>query len=372
MITIKEVKTRRDLNKFIDFPVKLYKDNPYYVPTLAIDEKMNLNPNKNPAYEYCETKLFLAYRDNKIVGRIGGLINHAYNQKTGLNQIRFTRFDVIDDIEVTKMLFKAVMDWASTRGISEMIGPIGFCDLDKQGLLVEGFEEMNLFITLYNHPYYMKHLEELGFVKDVDWVEYQIFAPDKLDARYERLTNAITKRYNYNLIKVKTKKEALRYVHDAFGLVNDAFEKLYGVVPLTQRQIDMYVNQFVMLVNLEYLYLVTNKDDELIGFGLLVPSLAEAAKKSKGKLFPFGWARILRATKKHDVLDMYLIAVKPEYQGLGVNALIMNEGIKDAIKNGVKYCETGPELETNSQVQDLWKGFETRQHRRRRCYKINF
>lgn len=372
MITVKEVKTKRDLNKFIDFPVKLYKDNPYFVPSLFSDEMMNLSPKKNPAYEYCETKFFLAYKDGKIVGRIGGLINHAYNEKTQNNQIRFTRFDVIDDIKVTEALVDAVKDWAKSRGIHEMIGPIGFCDFDKQGLLVDGFEEMNLFITLYNHPYYMEHLEKLGFVKDVDWVEYQIFAPEKIDERYERLVEAIKKRYGYKMINVKSKREAKKYIFDAFDIVNEAFSHLYGVVPLTRKQMEMYVQQFVMIANLDYLYLVANKEDQLIGFGLMMPSLAEATKKSRGKLFPFGWYRLLRASKKHEVLDMYLIAVKPEYQGLGVNALIMYEGIKTALKNNVKICETGPELETNTRVQDLWKGFKTRQHRRRRCYKLKF
>ena len=372
MITVKEVKTRRDLKKFIDCPVKLYKDNPYFCPTLAIDEMMNLDPKKNPAYEYCETRLFLAYRDGEIVGRIGGLINHAYNEKIGKKQIRFTRFDVIDDIEVTKALFDEVIKWAKSRDIHEMIGPIGFCDLDKQGLLVDGFEEQNLFITLYNHPYYMKHLEQLGFVKDVDWVEYQIFAPEKINERFERLAEAIKKRYGYKIINLKSKRQAKKHIYEAFEIVNEAFSHLYGVVPLTREQMEIYVKQFTMLVNLDYLYLVTNKNDELIGFGLMAPSFAEATRKSKGKLFPLGWYRILRSIKKHDVLEMYLIAVKPEYQGLGVNALILYEGIKTALKNNVKICETGPELETNTKVQDLWKGFKTRQHRRRRCYKLTF
>lgn len=369
MIIIKEVRSRRDRNRFIDFPVHLYKDNPYYVPTLAIDEKLNMDQKKNPAYEHSEACFWLAYRDKKIVGRIGGIINHKYNEKMKVKQVRFTRFDVIDDIEVTKVLFDQVLSWGKEKGMTDIVGPIGFSDLDKQGMLVDGFEEMNLFITLYNHPYYLEHMTKLGFVKDVDWVEYQIPVPDTHNERLDKLSHAIQKRYGYRMIEFKKKKEVLKYIYDAFGIVNEAFDHLYGVVALTPKQIDFYVKQYIALINLDFVYIVVNEKDEVIGFGLLGPSLSNAARKSKGHLFPFGWIHVLRGVKKYDVLDMYTIAVKPEYQNKGINALILHEGIKKAIEKNVKFCETGPELELNNQVQSQWKDFDARQHRRRRCFK---
>ncbi len=371
MITIKEIEKKKDIKKFVDFPNKLYKDNEYYVPAVFSDELNLLNKKKNPAYEYCETKLFLAYRGGKIVGRICALINHAYNEKKNLKQIRFNRFDVIDDLGVSKFLFSKVRDWAREKNLTQIIGPIGFNDLDKQGMLIEGYEEYGNIITLYNHPYYPKHLEAMGFQKDVDWLEYQIYMPQDKGEKVNRLANVISKRYGYKVVRIKKRKEIGPYIERAFSIINESFEHLYGVVPITDKQISTAVKQYATLIKPEFLYLITDKDDELIGFGIMVPSLNAATKKSNGRLFPFGIFRALRALKKCDVLDMYLIAVKPAYQNLGVNALILAEGIKSAIRNNVKLAETGPELEDNSQVQAQWKDFEYRQHRRRRCFKLN-
>jgi hypothetical protein len=371
MIVVREIFKKKDIKKFIDFPNKLYKKNPYYIPCFFSDEMNLLNKKKNPAYEYCETRLFLAYEGKKIVGRVCALINHAYNEKKNLQQIRFNRFDVIDNVEVTRLLMEQVINWAKERGLNQLIGPIGFNDMDKQGMLVEGFEEYSNTLTLYNHPYYIKHMEALGFVKDVDWVEYQIFTPKELGERMSRLSNVIIKRYGYKVIKLKNRSEIPPYVKKAFEIINESFEPLYGVVPIIEKQVEDAVKQFVTLVNLEYLYLVTTSSDELVGFGLMVPSLNAATKKSNGRLFPLGIFRALRALRKHDVLDMYLIAVKPEYHNLGVNALILAEGIKSCVKHNVKWAETGPELENNEQVQAQWKEFETRQHRRRRCFKLD-
>lgn len=371
MIIVKEIEKKKDIKKFVDFPNKLYKDNPYYVPPFFGDELNLLDKNKNAAYEYCETKLFLAYQGKKIVGRICALINHAYNAKKNLKQIRFNRFDVIDDIEVTKALFAKVIEWAKERGLNQIIGPIGFNDLDKQGMLVEGYNEYGSTITIYNHPYYPKHLEALGFVKDVDWVEYQIFMPKDMGENVNRLANVIAKRYGYKVIKLKKRKEIGPYIKKAFEIINESFEPLYGVVPITEKQIDAVIKQFVTLINMDFLILVTDKDDQLLGFGILAPSLNAATKKSNGRLFPFGIFRALRALKKFDVLDMYLIAVKPAYHNMGVNGLILAEGIKAAIKHNVKWAETGPELEYNTPIRSQWKDFEHRQHKRRRSYKLD-
>lgn len=371
MVQIKEVKTKKDLKTFVEFPNKLYKDNAYYSPTLTVDELMNFNPKKNAAYEYCETKLFLAYVDGRLAGRIGGLINHSYNQKKNVKQIRFTRFDFIDDFEVSKALMDEVIKMAKEYGLNQIIGPIGFCDLDKQGMLVEGFEEKNLFITIYNHPYYLTHMNQLGFVKDVDWLEFQITPPSESFERLDRIGEAVKKRYNYHMVKFNNKKELKPYISKVFSVLNEAYKDLYGVVYLTPKQVDMYVQQFILLVQLDYLYIVENNDNEVIGVGIMIPSLTDAVKKSKGRIFPFGWYRILKALKKVDVLDMYLIGVLPEYQGTGVNALIMSEAIKVVINKGITLAETGPQLEHNFKIQDNFKMFDIRQHRRRRCFTKN-
>ena len=233
MIIIKEVISKKDLKKFVLFPVELYKNNPYYVPPIIIDEMSMFNKKKNPAYEFCETRLFLAYKDNKIVGRVAGLINHAYIKKVNKPVMRFTRFDVIDDIEVSKALIEEVKLWAKERNLKYLMGPIGFTDIDIQGMLVEGFNELNMTITIYNHDYYNKHLELLGFEKDADWVEYQVKLPEQLDSRIERISEAVKSRYGFKKVEIKKRKELYNYAYEAFKLVNEAYEKLYGTVFLT-------------------------------------------------------------------------------------------------------------------------------------------
>ena len=369
MIVIKEVLTKRDLKKFVSFPNQLYKDNKYYVPFLFNDEIDTFTKEKNPAYDFCETKLFLAYKDKTIVGRIAGLINHAYNQKWNKNAIRFTRFDFIDDYEVSSALFKEVVKWGEEQNYDEIMGPIGFTDMDHEGMLVEGFEEFNMSITFYNYPYYLKHMEKLGLVKDIDWVEYQIKVPTELDARLEKISNRVMERSGFKLVSYTDRKVLYNEAFEAFSIIDIAFSKLYGTVPLTARVIKKAIDDYIPLVNLNYICSIKNKDDKIIGFGVLVPSIAKALKKSNGKLLPFGLFRLLKALKgKNDVLEMFFVAVAPEYQSTGIPAIMMNELLKTCIKNNIKYCETGPELETNNDVQGMWKGFEKRQHKRRRCF----
>ncbi|MGM0432045.1 MAG: N-acetyltransferase [Spirochaetota bacterium] len=368
MITVESVKTKGDYRKFFTFPIQLYKDQPYYIPSLLYDEKWNFNPKKNPAYEFCETICFLAREDGKVVGRIAGLINHNINKAEGSQTVRFTRFDVIDNLEVSRQLIEAVAQWGQNKGMDKLIGPMGFSDLDKQGLLVEGFDQPGMFITTYNFPYYKEHLEALGFQKEVDWVEFKIEVPEQPNQRIERLCEIAKKRQGYKLLNFRNKKEVIPYAYKMFEMYNEAFAPLYGYAPLNQAQIEMVIKQFISLVSLEYVFVVVNSADDVIGFGIMVPSLSEPVRKSKGRLLPLGWWRIMRALKHHEVLDMYLIAVKPSYAGRGVNAVIMNEGIKRAIANGVKYAETGPELEDNANVQTQWDAFHTERHKRRRCY----
>lgn len=368
-IEIVEVLSNKNLKKWVDFPNKLYKNNEYYVPFLASDEIATFTPDKNPAYEFCETKLFLAFKDNKVVGRIGGLINHAYNKKWNENRIRFTRFDFIDDFEVSKALFDAVVNWGKERGYTSIMGPIGFHDMDHEGMLIEGFEELNMSITFYNHPYYINHMEKLGLIKDVDWMEYQIMVPNQIDPRIEKLSNRILERNNFTLVTYTDRKTLYKEAFEAFKIIDIAFSKLFGTVPLTDAIIKKAIDDYIPLVNLDYICSVKTSEGKIIAFGILVPSIAKALKKSNGKMFPFGIFRMLKALRgKNDILEMFLIGVDPEYQKLGIPAIIMNKMIKICIKNGVKICETGPELETNIDIQGMWKTFETRQHKRRRCW----
>ena len=368
-VVIKEVLTKKELKKWVEFPNKLYKNDKNFVPFLAVDELANFNKKQNPAYEFCESKLFLAYKDNKIVGRIAGIINHAYNKKWNKNAIRFNRFDFIDDFEVSSALLNEVIKWGKERNHEEIMGPIGFIDMDHEGMLVEGFDEFNMSITYYNHPYYIDHMEKLGLKKDIDWVEYQVKIPSEVDPRIEKISERIMARKGLKLVTYTDRKELFKDAYEAFKLIDVCFSVLYGTVPLTDAVIQKTIDDNVPMINLKYIVSVKDAEGKIIGFSVLVPSIAKALKKSNGKLLPFGIFRLLKAMKgKNDVLEMFFVAVAPEYQNMGIPAMMMNELIKVCIKNGVKYCETGPELETNNDVQGLWKKFEARQHKRRRCY----
>ena len=370
-VTIKEVANKKDLKKWVEFPNVLYKNVDAYVPFLTVDELSTFNKDENPAYAFCESRLFLAYKGDEIVGRIGAIINHAANDKWGTSNVRFTRFDFVDDFEVSSALFNKVVEWAKERGYKTVSGPHGFTDMDHEGMLIEGFDELNMSITFYNLPYYATHMEKLGLEKDVDWVEYFLTVPEKHDARIERISKYLQERSGYKLVTYKNAKEIKKDAFVAFKLIDRAFAKLYGTVPLTDEVINKAIADNILLMNLKYICSAKDKDGELVGFAILVPSIAKALKKSNGKLFPFGIFRMLKALKikGNDTLEMFFVAVKPELQSKGVLAIIMDYVLKTMIKNGIKYCETGPELETNVEVQSMWNSFESRQHKRRRCYK---
>ncbi len=368
-IEIREVKNKKDLKRWVDFPNKLYKDVPAYVPFLMIDELATFTKSKNPAYDFCETKLFLAYKDGKIVGRIGALINNAANEKWGTNNLRFTRFDFIDDYEVSKALFDEAVKWGKERGFTKVIGPIGFTDLDHEGMLVEGFDELNMSITFYNHPYYIDHMEKLGLEKEVDWIEYQVMSPSKYDERLEKMSKFLQEKHGYELVTYNNRKVLKKDAYAAFKVIDVAFSRLFGTVPLTEGIIDKSIKDYIPLVNMKYICSI-KKDGKIVAFAVLVPSIAKALKKSNGRMLPFGMFRMLKALNgKNDVLEMFFIGVEPELQKQGLPAMIMNQIVKMCVDNGIHHCETGPELETNHHVLSLWKSFETRQHRRRRCWK---
>ncbi len=374
MVTIKEVTSKKELKKFVDFPNQLYKNEPNFVPALFGDDMSDWDRKKNPAFEYCDAKCFLAYRDGKIVGRIGAILNHASNQKWGTNQMRFSQVDFIDDHEVSSSLFAAVEKWAKECNCEKLHGPLGFCDLDREGMLVEGFDKRSMFITYYNYPYYNEHLEKLGFAKDVDWLEYKVYRPEadsKEAAFLKRLSDRTIRHQNLHVAKIKHRREYYPYVEKVFKLVNEAYAPLYGVVELNEKQIKRYAKKFIPLINPAYTCFVMDENENMVAFGVSAPSMAEALKASRGRLFPTGWIGVLRSLNKNNALDMFLIAVNPNLQSSGLNAVILNHVFENALKNGIEYAETGPQLEINTKILTQWNMFRKEQHKRRRCYIKN-
>ena len=368
-VSIKEVLTKKDLKTWVRFPTKLYRGNPYYVPFLEADEMDTFTKEKNPAYDFCQVKLFLAYKNGKVVGRIAGIINRAYNEKWGKSAIRFTRFDYIDDEAVSQALMQKVIDWGKENGLCAVMGPIGFTDMDHEGMLVEGFDKLNMSITFYNHPYYLTHMEKLGFAKDIDWIEYKVFVPEAISPRIERMTNHILRKDLYDIVTYTDRKVLYKEAFEAFKIIDIAFSKLYGTVPLTPEIIKHAVDSYIPLVDLDYICSIKDKSGNIVGFGAMVPSIAKALKKCDGKLFPFGILRLLKALKgKNDTVEMFFIAVEPEHQLHGVPMLVTHTLLSQLIRKGVKYCETGPMLETNGAVHTMWNFFDKEQHKRRRCY----
>lgn len=367
-VTLREVQTQKDLRIFVDFPNKLFGKDPNYVPFLAADEMETFTKEKNPAYDFCDTKLFLAYKDGEVAGRIAGLINRAYNKKWKQNAIRFTRFDFIDDLEVSRALFDAVAAWGRELGFTRIMGPIGFTDMDHEGMLVEGFDQFNMSITFFNHPYYIEHMEKLGLQKDIDWIEFRISVPDAPDARIRRIAEHQEKKYGLQRVVYHDRQVLYKEAFEAFGLIDEAFSVLYGTVPLTPAVIKHAVDGYIPLVKPEYICSVKDASGKIVGFGALVPSIAKALKKCGGKMLPFGIFRLLKALKgKNDTLEMFFVAVDPAYQKKGVPAIIIDTLTEILIQNGVKYCETGPQLD-NGAVHSMWGQFEKTQHKRRRCF----
>lgn len=368
MVEIREMTTKKELKQFIQFPNTLYANEPNWTPDLLSDEMDNLRKDRNPAFEYCEARYFMAFRDGKPVGRIAGILSHKANKTWNRNRMRFSRVDFIDDDEVADALFGAVIDWAREKGCDELHGPIGFCDMDKEGMLVEGYEYPNMFITMYHLPYYLRQLTRLGFEKSTDWVEYRVYVPDEVPERLSRLSDVILRRQKLTKFEFRNKKELMPKIESVFRLINEAYQHLYGVVELSPAQIQHYVKQFLPFVQPDFLPILLDQEGEVAAFGLIMPQLGQACKKAKGRLFPFGWYHLLKALNTCTVMDMYLVAVRPDLQSRGIDSILLTEMIKAAQKHGVQYAETGPELETNTKVQSLWKHFKAEQHKRRRCF----
>lgn len=373
MVKICEVKTKQQLKAFIKFPNHLYQDNPYYVPPLFFDEMSTLS-RKNPAREYCRAKYWIAYKDGQIVGRIAGIINDKYIEKWENKYARFGWIDFINDREVSEALINTVEDWAMENGMVGLHGPLGFCDLDKEGLLIEGYDEMGSIITMYHFPYYREHLEALGYTKDIDWLEFDITMPtDKPNKNLTNIAKRTLEKYDLHILKVNTIKDVLPYVGEMFDLINVAYDKLYGVVLLTEKQKKAYTSQYISFCNPDYISFVMDSDNRLAGFAVVLPSLSKVVRETKGRLLPFGFIKLLHAIKKNNILDLYLTAVRPEYKNTGVSAICLEHLTRNAIKNGVKHSIGSPQLETNHAIQSFWRFFDdVRIHRKRRCYLKRF
>lgn len=377
-IHIKKVANKEDLKSFIEFYYDLYAGNPYAVPNLYTDEWNTFSKDKNPAFEFCEAEYFIALKDNKIVGRVAAIINHKANQKWERKDVRFGWIDFIDDIEVSKELLEAVADYGRSKGMETIAGPLGFTDMDAEGMLTMGFDQLGTIATNYNYDYYPKHVEAIGgWEKDIDYVEYKISVPDTIPEKLVKLSEMIQKRYNLHIKKL-TKKEIFEggYGRKIFELINNTYKDLYGFSELTERQIDQYIDQYFPYANLDFITVIEdgNKNNQIAGMGITIPSLSRALQKcKKGRLFPFGWWHLLKVIKftKTEGVDLLLLGFLPEYRSKGANALLFYDLIPRYIKYGIKWGESQVEMETNSGVQSQWEMFDSVNHKRRRCYRKN-
>ena len=373
MIKIQTVRTKQQLQQFVQFYYDLYRDNDHAVPFLYSDEMATLKRDKNPSFECCEAEYFLALKDGRIVGRIAAIINRRANERWNCRQVRFGWFDFIDDIEVSTELLKAAEDWGRKKGMTEIIGPMGFIDTDREGMLVDGFDKLATMYVNYNEPYYPQHMERIGgFQKDNDYVEYMVKVPEKVPDKFAKLTEMISKRYNLKVHKF-TRHELIEegYGHKVFDLLNATYKDLYGFSQLSDTQISKLVNDYIKIADLNLVTAIMD-GDKMVGFGITFPSFSRALQKTHdGRLWPFGWWHLLKILKWHKtpIVDLLLIGVLPEYRPKGANALIFDDLIRQFQRYGFEWAETGPMMETNEGVLSQWQYLESKIHRRHRCYR---
>ncbi len=369
-VKIIEANTPERLKEFVYFNIELYKGCPYHVPGLISDEIMTLSKDKNPAFEFCEAKYFMAYKDGVLAGRIAGIINHKANKIWNHDSVRFSFVDFIDDYDVSAALFKAVENWAKGKGMKIMQGPLGFTDLDHEGLLVYGFDEIGTMATSYSYPYYVKHFEKLGLTKEQDWNEFRITIPKEVPEKFQRIADIVAEKYRLKVKKFKKTRDIWPYAVKIFELWNEAYKPLYEYSELSPRQIEYYIKMYIPMLRLDLVTLIVKEDDTVVGLAIALPSLSKALQKAGGKLFPTGWVYLLRAMygKSNKVVDLYTIGVAPEYQSKGVNAMIFADFIPICNKHGYIYAESNPELELNIKVQSQWESFETQHHKTRRAF----
>ncbi|MBR4809891.1 MAG: N-acetyltransferase [Bacteroidales bacterium] len=370
-LEIRQVKTRCELRRFVNFPETLYKDNPYYVPPLVFDQMDTLDQKKGAAQEFCDSELWMAYKDGKPVGRIAAIVNYKANEQWNHKEVRFGWFDFTDDPEVSSALMEKVYEFGRKHGMESVVGPLGFTDFDPEGMLIEGFDRLNTMALIYNYPYYNEHMERMGFGKDTDWVEFKLFMEEKLPDRLERIANIVQQRTNVH-VKPLTRKIIRKedYGTKVFKLINETYKDLYNFTVLPDHMAKKYLDFYLSILDLRYLVMLENDKDELVAFGITMPSLARALQKSRGRLFPFGWWHIVKSMfiKHEEGVEMLLIGVRPDYQNTGINSLLFNELFPFLKKQGVKWAETNAVLETNIKNQGQMQQFAHECVKRRRSY----
>lgn len=371
-VEIRKVESKRDLRRYVNFPIGLYKGHPYYVPAMYSEEMEALDPAKNPSFKTAKAQSWLAWKDGKVAGRITGIHIPAFAEIWGKNLARFGWVDFIDDPEVSEALLQTVEDWAKDIGAEGVTGPQGFTDMDPEGMLIEGFEELGTLPMIYNFSYYPEHLERLGYGKEVDWIEFEIKVPESIPEKVSRVQGLVLKRKNLRMVDAKKSKDLMPYARGLFAVLSESFKDLYGFVPLNEAQVGKYIQQYIPFADPKFTKIVVNEDDKVVAFGVAMPSLSRALQKNRGKLFPFGWYHMLRALKKPDGLDLYIVAVLPEYQSSGVISVILGSVTQACIDHGIRTTESSGELESNTAVQAMWRTFDHRQHKRRRCFIKNF
>lgn len=370
-VQIIQVNNEKQLSDFIKFPMELYKNNQNYVPSLINDEKNIWNPKENPALAYSEAKQFLAYKNNKLAGRIAVMINYKEAKELGIEKVRFGWLDFIDDEEVSKALINEAIKFAQEKNIKKIEGPMGFTNLDKAGMLTFGFDKLATMIGIYNFSYYPEHLEKLGLIKEKEWVEFEIDFPEVLPDKVLKFSKLIAEKYQLKTLEFKSKEEILPLVEPMFKLLDETYKNLSTYTPISDEQIQHYKEKYFGLINKDYIICVVDKEYNLVAFAITMPSYSKALQKSKGKLLPFGWWHFMNASRKNDRANFYLIGVHPEYQKRGVTAIIFKEIWNTFRKKGVKFLETNPELEENKNIQLLWQDYHPVNHKRRRTYSLD-
>ncbi|MBF6610877.1 MAG: GNAT family N-acetyltransferase [Chryseobacterium sp.] len=369
-ISVIEVKSTKEMMAFITFPMELYKNNKNFVPPLIAEEKQIWNPRHNPALQYSEARLFLAYRDQKIVGRTAVIINFKEKKELGIDKVRFGWIDFVDDPEISQVLIEKIKDYAREKNIPKIEGPMGFTNLDKSGVLTKGFDRLATMIGIYNAPYYAEHFEKAGLEKEKEWVEYELVFPEQLPEKIIRFNDLILQKYQLKVLNFNSKKEILPYVEPMFKLLDETYRHLSSYTPITDEQIHTYRDKYFKFIDKDYIVAITDSQGKLISFAITMPSYSKALQKANGRLFPFGWWHLLQAGKRNDRANFYLIGIHPDYQKRGITSVIFKE-IYDVFKQkGVKYLETNPELEENKAIQLLWQDYEPVNHKRRRTYSL--
>ncbi len=378
MIEVKEISLgdKKGKKKFFKFLIDLYRGNKHAVPNLYMDEFAEFDPDVNDAFRFADCRMFLAYKDGKIAGRIAGIWHRGANEKFGKKQLRFTRFDVIDDFEVTKALFSKLTEWAKELGMEEIIGPISFSDLNEEGMLVEGFDKDATYIEIYNHPYYVEHMEKLGAYKVVDWRCYRIDVPEKPDPRIKRLASIVAKKNGFKLLDIKyllkhDKKKLDEYVMKCLDVLDEAYSPLFGTSPINEKQKRREMKTIYTALVPELAAIVVDETgEEVVAYGYMMPSMNEVLQKGRGRFFPFGIIPYIKAFKKIEVADMMSIGITAKYKNSGAVAMIIDSCLDGLIQHGVKWIETGPQLEQNDNINNLWKSFNPRFTKRRRCWGL--